>query len=80
MAIKKRKRCQCGNDMIEILIVLILHAICEIKHCVSKCVPVLNDDKIKYHRQEHICFLGNRSCIRAQQSLKHSGRNINYGI
>lgn len=50
---KKRKRCQCGNDVIEILIDLILHGICEIKHCVSKCVPVLNVDKIKYHTQEH---------------------------
>lgn len=39
--------------MIEILIDLILHGICEIKHCVSKCVPVLNVDKIKYHTQEH---------------------------
>lgn len=61
MAIKKRKRCQCGNDVIEILIDLILHAICETKHCASKCVPVLNVDKIKYHPQEHIGFIGNKS-------------------
>lgn len=77
MAIKKRKRCQCGNDVIEILIGLILHAICKIKHCASKGVPVFNVDKIKYHPQEHMCFLRNRSCIRAQKSLKYTGWNIN---